>query len=107
MRFAVLSVVVMLSVVSAAPPPSAAVEAMDETERDVLMRLDNELGVLERLVYEAERRARSGDRAVFDYRALRSDLAGMRAGVRAYVTDVRPQPSTVLPLQQSYVRAVR
>jgi RAQPRD family integrative conjugative element protein len=102
MVFTAALAAVLLAVGSSAPP---AVAQPAESERELLARLANELSVLERLVYEAEQRAQSGDRVLFDYRSLRADLQGIRDGVRSYVTEIRPQPRIPAPLDGEYVRA--
>ena len=74
------------------------------SEREALAYALDEFAAIERLLAEAEGRARGDARVFLDYDAVRSELDAVKAGIRQYLDQPRPQPRTFEPLEAEYVR---
>jgi RAQPRD family integrative conjugative element protein len=92
-----------LLLVSALLLPTA-VTAEIWAEREALSKVESELSDLESLVLAAKSRSNPEDRTTFDYTALLSDLATIRAGIRTHLSvPMEPVlPSTINALEGNY-----
>lgn len=100
MRIAHLLLVGLLS--TALPFQSAFADA--DAEREVLVRIDHDLDVLEPLIRKAESQAEPDARIHFRYDWLRQDLARVRQGIQDHIDAPRAEPRTFPPLRGDYRR---
>ena len=74
------------------------------SEREALAYVVEEFVAIERLLLEAESRANAEARVFLDYEAVRRELEAVKAGLRQYLDQPRPQPRSFEPLEADYVR---
>ena len=84
------------------PNATSLNQAQDDTERQYLALLANEITALEEVLHKAELHQNKEARVKFQYDWLRDDFAKMKAGVLAHVNAPRTQPRKVAPLQGDY-----
>ena len=89
----------ILSVMSLAPLLSLAQE---DTERQYLALLANEITALEALLHKAELNRDKEARVKFQYDRLRADLSETRSAILRHVNAPRTTPRKVAPLQGDY-----
>lgn len=73
-------------------------------ERESLAKLMHELDALHEIINEAEGRHDTTSRIEFNYKALRSDLAKLRFGVKEYLDGQTIEPRKYAPLSGDYVQ---
>lgn len=78
--------------------------ATPATEQENLALLLGQLSQMDATLQRAEKQASVAPdtRFFFDYRQARADIRAMRTGVEHYLTPVRAQPRTVVPLAGQY-----
>jgi RAQPRD family integrative conjugative element protein len=89
--------ILLMNMVSAAHADAFA-------EKETLARLANEILALEPLILEAERRRSPGSSVKFQYNTLRGDLAKIRHGIEAYISQSNYRPRSFKPLKGDYRR---
>ncbi len=83
---------------------STGIAGADDTERETLMRLAQEIDALAPLVDAAEEQADKSARIRFRYDWLRRDLARIREGLIEHATADQAQPRSYPPLRGDYRR---
>lgn len=81
---------------------AVALQADRDSERAALTRVVAELERLEPLIARAEDESEIHDRVRFRYDWLRRDLAEVKSGIEAFLTDAEFTPRTFEPLQGAY-----
>ena len=76
--------------------------AQQDTERQYLALLANEINALDALVHKAELNRDKDARVKFQYEQLRADLTETRAAILRHVNAPRTTPRKVAPLQGDY-----
>ena len=84
------------------PNATSLNQAQNDTERQYLALLANEITALEAALHKAELHQNKDARVKFQYEWLRDDFAKMKAGILAHVNAPRTQPRKVVPLQGYY-----
>lgn len=92
----------MIALAAESPNATSLNQAQDDTERQYLALLANEITALEVVLHKAELHQNKDARVKFQYDWLRDDFAKMKAGVLAHVNAPRTQPRKVAPLQGDY-----
>lgn len=83
---------------------ASAAHADTFAEKGSLSRLANEILALEPLIREAQARRSPGSSVKFQYNTLRGDLATIRHGIEAYITQSNSHPRSFKPLKGDYRR---
>ena len=92
----------MTILASESPNATSLNQAQNDTERQYLALLANEITALEAALHKAELHQNKDARVKFQYEWLRDDFAKMKAGILAHVNAPRTQPRKVVPLQGDY-----
>jgi len=77
-------------------------QAQEDTEREYLALLANEITALEGILHKAELNQNKDARVKFQYEWFRADLAKMKSGIQAHINAPRVSPRKVEPLQGDY-----
>ena len=77
-------------------------QAQEDTERQYLALLANEINSLEAILHKAELNRNKDARIKFQYDTLRADLSETRSAILRHVNAPRTMPRKVAPLQGDY-----
>lgn len=82
---------------------SASAYADTARENETLARIVHVLDSLQPLIQKAEQEQDTGERAQFDYAALRQDITRVKAGIERKFAAYPLEPRVIKPIQGDYL----